>query len=122
MRVLVIGASANPARTSNQAIHMLRSYGHEVFAIGRKVDKVADVTIEEGTPAIKSIDTITLYVNPKVLVMYKDYIRQISPRRVIFNPGTEDEDFMTSLAQSGIQVEEACTLVLLRTNQFDVLT
>ncbi len=118
MRVLVIGASTNPSRTSHQAVHMLRSYDHEVFGIGRSESKVADVDIDEGLPEMSMIDTITLYVNPKVLEIYKEYIKEISPRRVIFNPGTEDEEFMTELAKMGIIVEDACTLVMLRTNQF----
>lgn len=118
MRVLVIGASTNPARTSHQAIHRLRSKDHDVFAIGRSVSKVADVDIDEGLPEMSMIDTITLYVNPTVLKMYKEYIKEIHPRRVIFNPGTEDDSYMTELAKMGIVVEEACTLVLLRTNQF----
>jgi len=118
MRVLVIGASTNPSRTSHQAIHMLRSYDHDVFGIGRSESKVADVDIDEGLPEMSMIDTITLYVNPKVLEIYKEYIKEISPRRVIFNPGTEDEEYMTELAKMGIIVEDACTLVMLRTNQF----
>jgi len=118
MRVLVIGASTNPSRTSHQAVHMLRSYDHEVFGIGRSESKVADVDIDEGLPEMSMIDTITLYVNPKVLEIYKEYIKEISPRRVIFNPGTEDEEYMTELAKMGIIVEDACTLVMLRTNQF----
>jgi len=118
MRVLVIGASTNPSRTSHQAVHMLRSYDHEVFGIGRSESKVADVDIDEGLPEMSMIDTITLYVNPKVLEIYKEYIKEISPRRVIFNPGTQDEEFMTELAKMGIIVEDACTLVMLRTNQF----
>ena len=103
---------------SNQAIHMLRSYGHEVFGVGRSDAMVGDVEINGGTPKMSMIDTITLYVNPSVLELYKDYIREINPRRVIFNPGTEDESFMSELAQMGILVQEACTLVSLRTKQF----
>jgi len=118
MRVLVIGASTNPSRTSFQAIHMLRSYDHDVFGIGRTESKVADVDIDEGLPEMSMIDTITLYVNPTVLEKYKGYIKKIGPRRVIFNPGTEDDEFMTELAQMGIEVQDACTLVMLRTKQF----
>lgn len=118
MRVLVIGASSNPSRTSYQAIHMLRTEGHEVFGIGRKVDTVSDVEIEVGMPKIRGIDTITLYVNPTLLASYVPYILKLKPRRVIFNPGTEDDDIMHKIAKEGIEVDEACTLVLLRTHQF----
>lgn len=119
MDVMVIGASTNPRRTSNEAIKMLRSYGHDIVAaIGSKVARVGDVDITDTRPELEQIDTITLYVNPTILRSYIDYIIDLQPRRVIFNPGTEDEDIMQRFAQAGILVEEACTLVLLRTNQF----
>jgi len=95
MRVLVIGASTKQHRTSYEALHMLKEADHEVFAIGRSLGTVADVIIEEGMPEIKDVDTVTLYVNPKILPSYVDYITKLKPRRIIFNPGTEDSKLAT---------------------------
>ena len=119
MKTLVIGASDNPERYSYLAINRLRKFGHEVEAIGlREGKKVADVTIQKGVPAAKDIDTVTLYLNPINQIPYYDYLLQLKPRRVIFNPGTENVDLENMLKENNIEVEEACTLVLLSTGQF----
>ncbi len=119
MKVLVIGASANPSRTSNQALHMLTQYEHEVVAIGSKLSTVAGINILDEWPEnLSDIHTVTLYINPSIQPHYYDYILDLKPERVIFNPGTENPQFMKTLIQSGIHIEEACTLVMLRTRQF----
>ncbi len=118
MRVLVIGASMNPSRTSNQALEMLQSYDHEVIAIGSKEATVHGIDVVVDKPEFVEIDTVTLYINPSIQPDYYEYLTALKPRRVIFNPGTENPDFMKSLMSNDIQIEEACTLVMLRTNQF----
>ena len=115
---LVIGASEKPQRYSNIAIHRLRNYGHEVNAIGLRAGKVADVSIDTGKPVFNGIDTVTLYINPSRQEEFFDYIVSLKPKRVIFNPGTENPDFENRLAITGIRVEEACTLVLLSIGQY----
>ncbi len=115
---LVLGASLRPERYSNMAIQRLRAKGQEVVAIGLRAGTVVDVPIHTTPIPFEGIDTVTLYLNPKRQVAYYDYLLQLAPRRVIFNPGTENSDFYERLAAVGIQVEVACTLVLLSTNQY----
>ncbi len=118
MKVVVIGASTNPSRTSNQAIHMLEGADHEVIAIGSKEGRVNNTDIITASPNIDEVHTVTLYINPTIQPKYYDYIIGLKPERVIFNPGTENQEFMLSLISKGIKIDEACTLVLIRTNQF----
>lgn len=120
---LVLGASENPDRYSNIAIRMLRSYHFEIIAIGNKVGKVLDVPITIFNPneIYPHVHTITLYLNPKNQEKYYNFILNLKPERVIFNPGTENQDFMDELERNNIEVTEACTLVLLRTQQYKPL-
>ena len=120
---LVLGASENPDRYSNNAIRMLRSYHFETIAIGNKVGKVLDVPITIFNPneIYPHVHTITLYLNPKNQEKYYNFILNLKPERVIFNPGTENQDFMDELERNNIEVTEACTLVLLRTQQYKPL-
>lgn len=115
---LVIGASTNPERYAYKAIRMLREYNHATLALGLRSGTVEDVNIETEQKDYTGIDTVTLYVGPANQHVYIPYILKLKPKRVIFNPGTENVDFMATLAQSGIEPVEACTLVLLRSNQF----
>lgn len=115
---LVIGASTNPNRYSNIAIKRLRDKELPVKAIGLKKGKVLDVQIEDEKKSFEDIDTISLYLNPKRQEPYYNYVIDLQPRRVIFNPGTENDTFVKRLNDNGIKSEVACTLVLLSTNQF----
>lgn len=117
-KTLVLGASTNPARYSNMAINKLKAHGHEVVAVGNKSGMVNGVVINDTPIKIDGIDTITLYLNPTNQVQYYDYIIQTAPKRVIFNPGTENEELETKLIEAGIKPMEACTLVLLSTGQY----
>lgn len=115
---LVLGASLNPNRYSNIAIKRLRGKEIPVVAIGLREGKVGDVTILKDKVALENIDTVTLYLNPKRQEEYYDYIIGLQPRRVIFNPGTENSEFVKLLKENSIEAEVACTLVLLSTNQY----
>ncbi|KAF2325904.1 CoA-binding protein [Flavobacterium nitrogenifigens] len=117
-KTLVIGASTNPERYSFRAVSMLVGKGHSVLAIGQKAGEVAGVKIQTKALPVKNIDTITLYLNPVRQRDYYNYIIESHPKRVIFNPGTENPEFYQLLESNGIEVEVACTLVLLATNQF----
>ena len=119
-KTLVLGASANPGRYSNIAIHRLRAAGHPVEAIGLRPAEVADVQVhrKDETALPEDIDTVTLYLNPTRQEEYKDMIMEVKPQRVIFNPGTENPAFERQLAEAGIQPLEACTLVMLSTQQY----
>ena len=118
-KTLVLGASVNPARYSHMAIERLRQHGHEVIAVGRDSGTVADVEIQGNFPKDLGIDTVTLYLNSDRQKEYYDTILNVHPRRIIFNPGTENPEFEKLAQDRGIQTEEACTLVLLSTNQYD---
>ena len=117
-KTLVLGASDNPARYSNLAIQRLRNHGHPVVAIGRKNTKVGDVIIDKEKQPAEDIDTVTLYLNPTHQQEYYDYILSLKPRRIIFNPGTENDTLAALAKQNNIQTLEACTLVMLSTGQY----
>ncbi|WP_066225255.1 CoA-binding protein [Formosa haliotis] len=117
-KTLVIGASLNPMRYSHMAIQKLVNYKHETVAFGLRVGEVSGVAIDTELIPYKGIDTVTLYLNPKRQEQYYDYIIGLKPKRVIFNPGTENPEFYKKLEAHGIATEVACTLVLLSTNQY----
>lgn len=122
MNVLVIGASLKKERYSNIAIKMLTEFKHNVFALGLRQGSVGGVEIQTEMESViadsEQVDTVTLYLNPSRQKEYYEYVVSLMPRRVIFNPGTENDEFYKILEKSNIQYEEACTLVLLRTNLF----
>lgn len=117
-RTLVVGASTNPSRYSNKAIRLLRDYKHETYGLGLKEAKVEDVEILTGEPEIKNVDTVSMYLNPQNSEEEIEYILSLKPKRIIFNPGSENESFMNQAAKEGIEVVMACTLVMLRTDQY----
>ncbi|HET9056129.1 MAG TPA: CoA-binding protein [Chitinophagaceae bacterium] len=117
-KTLVLGASDNPERYSYLAINRLRSHGHEVVAIGKKETSVADVFIETEKKHFQNIDTVTLYLRPEHQKEYYNYILSLKPRRIIFNPGTENDELYDLAKTNNIQPMEACTLVMLNTGQY----
>jgi predicted CoA-binding protein len=110
---LVIGASDNPERYSFLAIQSLRKHHIPVKAIGRAACTIVDVLVDTEPIAYTNIDTVTLYVSPVHQKGYYDYILSLHPRRIIFNPGTENVEFKLLAEAQGIQTMEACTLVML---------
>src|SRR5688572_18074862 len=98
-KTVVLGASANPSRYSYLAIDRLRAYDHPVVAVGKKEGRVADVEISKDHVPETGVDTITLYLNPKNQVEYYDYIMNLAPKRIIFNPGTEN-DHLIKMAEA----------------------
>lgn len=117
-KTLVLGASDNPSRYSYLAIHRLRNHGHPVIAIGKKRTQVADVSVSNEKKSEPGVDTVTLYLNPLHQQQYYDYIVSLKPKRIIFNPGAENEELYELAKKNGIQPIEACTLVLLSTGQY----
>ncbi len=115
---LVFGASIKKDRYANKAIRMLRSKNVDTKAFGIRNGKVEDVEFDTKLISYNDIDTVTLYINPQRQKEYYNYIIDLQPKRVIFNPGTENLEFIKLLKESGIIAEVACTLVLLSTNQF----
>ncbi len=118
MKTLVLGASENVERYSNKAIKMLNRYQHEVCAIGHKKGTVDGIEFDKEKIFFEKVDTVTLYLNPKNQEAFYDYILELHPRKLIFNPGTENEVLWNMAEKKGIICQEACTLVLLSTNQY----
>lgn len=110
---LVIGASDNPDRYAYKAIKSLRQKGHTVYAEGIRNGQVDDIIISTEKKKYLDIDTITLYVGPQNQPSWYDYILSIQPKRIIFNPGTENSELVQLAQKKGIETTEACTLVLL---------
>ena len=117
-KTLVLGASQNPQRYSYLALNKLSTHKHTVVAIGGRKGKVGDVEIDTEQKPLTDIDTVTLYLNPQNQIPYYNYIISLKPKRIIFNPGTENEELYTLAKRNGIEVIEACTLVLLSTGQY----
>ncbi|MEM9235166.1 MAG: CoA-binding protein [Verrucomicrobiota bacterium] len=116
MKVAILGASPKQDRYSNKAQRMLAEHGHEVFPVNPSGSEVLGVPATTEVP--EGMDTVTLYVGPRNLEPMLDQLIAAAPKRVIFNPGTESEEAMERLQENGIEVEEACTLVLLSTGTF----
>ena len=112
-KTLVIGASNNPERYAYRAVKKLTAYGHPVLALGKKEEMIDQIPVVKDRPLDNDIDTVTLYVNPQLQKNYYDYILQLHPKRIIFNPGTENDELANLAEQNGIQTIEACTLVML---------
>ncbi len=112
-RTVVIGASANPERYAYKAVASLMNHGHEVFPLGLRGGKIQDLDILTDRPALQHIDTVSLYVGPNNQAEWLDYIFALKPKRIIFNPGTENPALEKKAEEQGIEAIEACTLVLL---------
>ena len=117
-KTLVLGATDNPARYAYRAVHQLKSHGHEVVPVGIRKGAVAGLEIRNDRPAAEDVDTVTLYVGPQNQPAWYDYILDLNPKRIIFNPGTENPELEELAHQRGIQTEEACTLVMLSVGQY----
>ena len=115
--VLIIGASTNKDRYAYQAAELLLAKDYNITLVGAHEDILFDHPINTSPP-FGRYDTVTMYISPKWQKDYIDYIISIKPKRVIFNPGTENPLSYERIAAAGIEVLEACTLVMLRTGQF----
>jgi uncharacterized protein len=114
---LVLGASINPDRYSNKAILMLKERGHQVIAVGNRTGIAHGVKIEKEVK-IDNVDTVTMYLGKSNQVPYYDAILKLNPRRVIFNPGTKNVELEQLANKNGIEVIEACTLVMLSIGEY----
>ncbi|MFZ5430660.1 MAG: CoA-binding protein [Bacteroidota bacterium] len=115
---MVIGASLKPWRYAYKAVRALKQNGYPVVAIGLREGFIDDVPVQKDLPEGVKIDTVTLYVGAGRQNPYYDYLMRIGPRRVIFNPGAENDELAGMLSAKGIETLEACTLVMLSTKQY----
>lgn len=117
-KTLIIGATTNPGRYAHAVAHRLMQRGYPIVQIGLREGAVAGVPISTHKENYTDIDTVTLYIGPRHQPDYYDYVISLRPRRVIFNPGTENREFEDRLAGEGIEALKACTLVMLATGQY----
>ncbi len=118
MKTLVLGATPNADRFAYRAVISLQRHGHEVVPFGRKKGSVGGLEIQNTLPQDTDIHTITLYLNPTNQQEYYDYILGLNPKRIIFNPGTENNELEQMAQKKGIETLEACTLVMLSVGQY----
>ena len=126
-KTVVLGASPNPARYSFKAVKSLVRHGHEVVPIGFRPGVipvavrpagVIEKFIKRGMPEVEGVHTVSLYIGPERQKEYSDYIISLKPERVIFNPGTINEEFMGTLSKLGIETVDGCQLVMLSSDQY----
>jgi predicted CoA-binding protein len=115
---LILGATPNPSRYAYLAAHKLTNFGHEIINVGIKQGEVAGVEILNGEPDVAEVDTVTLYLGPRHQPPYYDWLIGLKPRRIIFNPGTENPELAMLARKAGIETEVACTLVMLSSGQY----
>jgi predicted CoA-binding protein len=118
MKTLIIGASTNPERYAFKAANSLLAHGHEIVLVGQKEGEIQGCKIQTNYADFEDIDTVTMYVGVKNQPALYDYILKQNPRRIIFNPGTENPEFEAMAEAKGVATEEACTLVLLAIGQY----
>ncbi len=119
MKTLVLGASTNPQRYANIATKRLVKAGHEVILVGNREGSIDGEAILTAPPILGDVDTVTLYLGPDRQKVYYDYlVEQLRPRRIIFNPGTENAELRRLAAAAGIETEYACTLVMLASRSY----
>ncbi|MFZ6000376.1 MAG: CoA-binding protein [Bacteroidota bacterium] len=119
-KTVIIGATTNPSRYAFIAANLLHNYGHEIVPVGIKRGNVEgkEILPIQQKPAVPDVDTVTLYIGPQHQPEWYDYILSLKPKRIIFNPGTENDEFEKRATASGVETLEACTLVMLRTGQY----
>lgn len=119
-KTVVIGASTNPSRYAYIAANMLTDYGHEIVPVGIKKGEVAGESILDlrEHPEVEAVDTVTLYLGPQNQTEWYDYILGLNPKRIIFNPGTENTELNKKAREKGIETVMGCTLVMLRSNTY----
>jgi predicted CoA-binding protein len=119
-KTVIIGATTNPGRYAFLAARMLRDYNHEIVPVGIKEGEVFGKEILDifEKPPIDNVHTVTLYIGPQRQPEYYQYILSLKPKRIIFNPGTENDDFERMAEEQGVEALQACTLVMLRSGQY----
>ena len=115
---LILGATPNPSRYAYIAAERLKRHGHPFVPVGIKQGTLQGIEIQQGTPDLEDIDTVTLYVGPRNQEGYLDWLIDLQPRRIVFNPGTENPVLMQRAREADIEVVTGCTLVMLGSGQY----
>ena len=119
-KTIVIGASPETSRYSNLVCRMLNNAGFEFVPVGIKRGEIQGRSIMDlrDKPSIDNVHTVSIYLNPKNQKEWYNYILSLKPKRLIFNPGTENPELGELAEKKGIVSEYACNLVLIQTGQF----
>ena len=117
-KTVVVGASLRKERYSNIAVRRLTEHKVPVVAVGLREGDIKEIHVSKPFPQVENIHTVTMYVGPRNQPFWYDFILGMKPKRVIFNPGTGNEEFQEKLEALGIEVVEDCTLVLLSNDEF----
>ncbi len=117
-KTLILGATPDSSRYAYKAAHMLTRHGHEIVPVGMKKGEVAGKVIRNDFPLEDNVDTVTLYVGERNLPPLFDYITRIKPKRIIFNPGTENQELIELAKENGIEPVIGCTLVMLASGEY----
>ncbi|NNE55772.1 MAG: CoA-binding protein [Flavobacteriales bacterium] len=117
-KTVVLGASPNPARYANVAVHRLKEAGFEAIPVGIRGGEIADIPIQLDQPDVDDVHTISLYIGQRHMSTWEDYAISLQPKRIIINPGAENPEFEQKARNQGIEVVHACTLVMLSLNNF----
>ncbi|MBV6643685.1 MAG: CoA-binding protein [Cyclobacteriaceae bacterium] len=117
---VIIGATPNPTRYAYFAAQRLNQHDHPIIPVGIKKGQVEKIDILDlrSRPSLSNVDTVTMYINPTHQVEWEDYILSLNPKRIIFNPGTENPSFAARANKRGIETLNACTLVMLSTGTY----
>lgn len=117
-KTLVLGASPNPSRFSYKAVKSLQRHDVPVIPVGIKNGEIGGIAIVKDRPAFDDIHTITMYIGPARQKDYYSWLLSLKPKRIIFNPGTENQEFMKMAEKDGIEVLEDCTLIMLNAGRY----
>ncbi len=117
-KTLVLGASPNSVRFSYKAVKSLQRHNIPVIPIGIKKGEIGGLEIIRDRPEIENLHTITMYIGPARQKEYYSWLISLQPKRIIFNPGTENPEFMQMAKNNGIEVLEDCTLIMLSSGKY----
>lgn len=117
-KTLVLGASPNKERFAYKATALLMRHGHEVVPVGIRHGQIAGVDIQLGQPQTEDVHTVTLYIGPQRQEPYYKYIFGLGPKRIIFNPGTENPELKGKAKAQGIETVSSCTLMMLNNEEY----
>jgi uncharacterized protein len=117
-RTLIIGASTKTSRYSNMAMRKLIEYKHEVVPIGLRDGEICEIKILKGFPDIGTVHSVAMYINPTIQPAYYDYILKCKPERIIFNPGTYNNELAELAHKNGIETVDGCVLVMLSCGEY----
>ncbi len=119
-KTVIIGATPDRSRYAYLAAQMLSQYQHDIVPVSIKTGEVIGHEILDlrKKPAIEGVDTVTMYIGTRNQAEWIDYILSLKPKRIIFNPGTENYEFEQRAEALGIEALQACTLVMLRSGQY----